>query len=131
MTLLVDVCALADLDPERGVGALLGDRQVALFRLADDTVRAVQQRDPYSGANVMARGLVGTTRVTGDDGEERDVPTVTTPMLKQVWSLDTGAVIDSGGKPKQPLAVFAAQVRDGRVLVADTPTELAEGEASA
>ena len=122
MTAFVDVCALTDLDPERGAGALLGEWQVALFRLADDTVRAVQQRDPYSGANVMSRGLVGTTRVTDDGGAERDVPTVTTPMLKQVWSLETGDVIDSGGKPKHPLAVFAAEVRDGRVHVADTPT---------
>ncbi|MCL1870161.1 MAG: nitrite reductase (NAD(P)H) small subunit [Promicromonosporaceae bacterium] len=121
MSDLVDVCALTDLEPERGVGALLGGHQVAVFRLADDTVRAVQQLDPYSGANVIARGLVGTTRVAQDDGPERDVATVTTPMLKQVWNLETGAVIDSGGKPKKPLAVFRAEVRDGRVLVADAP----------
>lgn len=121
MSTFVDLCALTDLDPERGVGALLGDTQVAVFRLSDDTVRAVQQLDPYSGANVMSRGLVGTTRVTAADGAVRDVATVTTPMLKQVWSLETGEVLDSGGKPKKPLAVFAAQVRDGRVLVADEP----------
>ena len=126
--LLVDVCALDDLELERGVGALLGDRQVAVFRLADDTVRAVQQLDPYSGANVMARGLVGTTRVTDDDGVERDVATVTTPMLKQVWSLETGEVLDSGGKPKKPLAVYRAEVRDGRVLVAAVPETGVHGE---
>lgn len=121
MSTFVDICALDDLDPERGVGALLGDTQVAVFRLADGTVRAVQQRDPYSGANVMSRGLVGTHRVTGDDGAERDVNTVTTPMLKQVWDVDTGEVLDAGGKDLRPLTVFAAQVRDGRVLVADAP----------
>lgn len=125
MSTFVDICALDDLDPERGAGALLGDTQVAVFRLADGTVRAVQQRDPYSGANVMSRGLVGTHRVTGDDGVERDVDTVTTPMLKQVWDVDTGAVLDTGGKDHRPLAVFAAQVRDGRVLVAGTPAERA------
>lgn len=121
MSTFVDICALDDLDPERGAGALLGDTQVAVFRLADGTVRAVQQRDPYSGANVMSRGLVGTHRVTGDDGVERDVDTVTTPMLKQVWDVDTGEVLDAGGKDRRPLTVFAAQVRDGRVLVADGP----------
>ncbi|MFE6235645.1 nitrite reductase (NAD(P)H) small subunit [Cellulosimicrobium sp. NPDC057862] len=125
MSRFVDICALDDLDPERGAGALLGDTQVAVFRLADGTVRAVQQRDPYSGANVMSRGLVGTHRVTGDDGLERDVDTVTTPMLKQVWDVDTGEVLDAGGKDRRPLAVFAAEVRDGRVLVARTPTERA------
>ncbi|MFB8230568.1 nitrite reductase (NAD(P)H) small subunit [Cellulosimicrobium sp. NPDC055967] len=121
MSTFVDICALDDLDPERGAGALLGDTQVAVFRLADGTVRAVQQRDPYSGANVMSRGLVGTHRVTADDGAERDVNTVTTPMLKQVWDVDTGEVLDAGGKDRRPLTVFAAQVRDGRVLVADAP----------
>ncbi len=126
--LLVDVCALDDLEPERGVGALLGDRQVALFRLADDTVRAVQQLDPYSGANVMARGLVGSTRVSGDDGVERDVATVTTPMLKQVWNLETGEVLDAGGKPKKALAVYRAEVRDGRVLVSAAPEIEVHGE---
>jgi nitrite reductase/ring-hydroxylating ferredoxin subunit len=115
---LVDVCALADLDPERGAGALLGTTQIALFRLTDDTVRAVQQRDPYSGANVVSRGLVGTHRVTDDDGQDAHVLTVTTPMLKQVWNLDTGEVIDAGGGERRPLRVFAAVVRDGRVLVA-------------
>jgi nitrite reductase/ring-hydroxylating ferredoxin subunit len=118
----VDVCALEDLVTERGTGALLGDTQVALFRLADGTVRAVQQRDPYSGANVMSRGLVGTTRVTGEDGAERDVATVTTPMLKEVWNMETGEVLDSGGKVKKPILVFATEVREGRVLVADAPT---------
>ncbi len=121
MSTFVDICALDDLDPERGTGALLGDTQVAVFRLADGTVRAVQQRDPYSGANVMSRGLVGTHRVTGDDGAVRDVDTVTTPMLKQVWDVDTGEVLDAGGKDRRPLAVFEAQVHEGRVLVADVP----------
>jgi len=118
MSTFVDLCALDDLDPERGAGALLGGTQIAVFRLADGTVRAVQQRDPYSGANVMSRGLVGTHRVTGDDGAERDVNTVTTPMLKQVWDVDTGDVID-GGADRRPLAVYEARVVDGRVLVAD------------
>ncbi len=126
MSTFVDICALDDLEPERGVGALLGGIQIAVFRLADGTVRAVQQRDPYSGANVMSRGLVGTHRVTLDDGTERDVDTVTTPMLKQVWDVDTGDVLDAGGKDRRPLAVFAAEVRDGRVLVADVATSMRE-----
>lgn len=118
MSTFVDLCALDDLDPERGVGALLGDTQIAVFRLADGSVRAVQQRDPYSGANVMSRGLVGTHRVA-DDGTVRDVNTVTTPMLKQVWDVDTGEVLDAGGADRRALAVYEARVEKGRVLVAD------------
>jgi hypothetical protein len=68
----IDICALDDLAPERGTAAILGGTQIAVFRLADDTVRAVQQLDPYSGANVLARGLVGSHRRGGDgaDGEQ-------------------------------------------------------------
>ncbi|MGO2741110.1 MAG: nitrite reductase (NAD(P)H) small subunit, partial [Cellulosimicrobium funkei] len=54
------VCLLRDLLVERGAAALVGGVQVALFRLPDDTVRVVQQRDPFSGANVLSRGIVGT-----------------------------------------------------------------------
>ncbi|MCR1982281.1 nitrite reductase (NAD(P)H) small subunit, partial [Cellulosimicrobium cellulans] len=74
------VCLLRDLLVERGAAALVGGVQVALFRLPDDTVRVVQQRDPYSGANVMSRGIVGT---------RGGVPTVAGPMYKQVFDLTT------------------------------------------
>ncbi|GAA4526176.1 nitrite reductase (NAD(P)H) small subunit [Brachybacterium paraconglomeratum] len=119
---MIDICALSDLSVERGVAALLGSDQVAVFRLADDSVRACQQRDPYSGSNVLSRGLIGSHELT-DDGEEPEqlVPTIASPMYKQVWNLDTGEVLDAGGGEKLPIAVHAAEVRDGRVLVAATP----------
>ena len=111
--LRTDVCALDALVPERGAAALVDGVQVALFRLADDTVLAVQNRDPFSGANVLARGIVGSVG---------DAPTVTSPMHKQVWDLRTGACLDTGGKtPKDAsvdLATWAVQVAGGRVLVA-------------
>ena len=50
------VCLLDRLLPERGAAALLAAGgepvQVALFRLADGTVRAVGNVDPFSGAAV-------------------------------------------------------------------------------
>lgn len=111
--LSTDVCALDALVPERGAAALVDGVQVALFRLADDTVLAVQNRDPFSGANVVARGIVGSLA---------DTPTVTSPMHKQVWDLRTGACLDTGGKsPKDAspdLATWRVDVRDGRVVVA-------------
>lgn len=103
------VCALDELVPERGVAALVDGRQVAVFRLADDRVVAVQQKDPYSGANVMSRGIVGSAG---------DVPTVTSPMYKQVWSLTTGECLDAVGKEPQPLETFAVRTEAGRVEVA-------------
>ena len=38
------VCRLADLEPEWGEAALIDGQQVALYRLWDDSVRAVSNR---------------------------------------------------------------------------------------
>ena len=120
---LVAICPLAALTPERGAAAILPDgTQIAVFLLDDGTVRAVQQHDPYSEANILSRGLVGTHLVTGE-GEEpgRLVPTLSSPMYKQSWDLDTGAVLDSGGGEKLPIAVYEVAVRDGHVHVSPVP----------
>lgn len=111
------VCLLRDLLVERGAAALVGGAQVALFRLPDDTVRVVQQRDPYSGANVMSRGIVGT---------RGGVPTVAGPMYKQVFDLTTGRCLETAGyAPVQglapDLATWPAEVRDGVVHVRTRP----------
>lgn len=102
------VCRLDDLGTERGAAALINGHQVALFRLVDDTVHAIQQHDPYSGAYVMSRGLVGS---------RGDVSTVTSPMFKQVFDLRTGACLDSVGKPEMGLRVHPVQVMDGLVQI--------------
>jgi nitrite reductase (NADH) small subunit len=100
------VCRLHDLLPERGAAALLGGVQVALFRLHDDTVRAVGNRDPLWGAYVMSRGLVGT---------RGDRAVVASPMHKQAYDLDTGVCLDN---PDATLPVYPARVSDGVVEVA-------------
>ncbi|MBD7951435.1 nitrite reductase small subunit NirD [Oerskovia rustica] len=108
------VCGVADLAVERGAAALVGGNQVALFRLTDDRVLAVQQLDPFSGANVMSRGIVGT---------RRGVPTVASPMYKQVFALETGECLDPVGflpvlAAGPDLATWPVEVRDGVVHVA-------------
>ncbi len=69
MTLLNDIqvwttaCAYDRLIPGRGVGVLLDDgTQAALFRLDDGSVCAVGNVDPFSGAPVLSRGIVGDRR---------------------------------------------------------------------
>ncbi len=84
-TAWMDVCRFDDLLPERGVAALLSGRQVAIFRLADGDVVALANRDPFSKANVMSRGIVGTRGA---------VTTVASPMYKQVFDIHTGACLD-------------------------------------
>jgi nitrite reductase (NADH) small subunit len=112
----VPVCLLTDLEPERGVAALVDGVQVAIFLLADGRVVAVDHHDPFSGANVMARGLVGT---------RGDSPTVASPVYKQVFDLLTGACLDD---PTVALQAHAVAVDDDgtvRVAVAGSPRAVA------
>jgi nitrite reductase (NADH) small subunit len=109
----VRVCALADLEIERGRAALLGGTQIALFLLRgpDGTggrVHAVSNLDPYSRAHVISRGIVGT---------RQDIPTVASPMYKQVFDLRTGACLDTQGKEPMSLHVWPVSVDGGHVLV--------------
>lgn len=102
----VAVCEFAALQPERGVAALLPDgTQVAVFRTHDDTVHAVSNMDPFSGAAVLSRGIVGDRGGTA---------VVVSPIYKQAFDLRTGRCLDDDGVV---LRVFGADVVDGVVLV--------------
>lgn len=99
------VCPVTALQPECGVAALIGDHQVAVFRTFDDAVYAVDNRDPFTGAHVLARGIVGT---------RGDRPTVASPLHKQVFDLTTGASLDD---PAVSVAVFDVRIRDGVIEI--------------
>lgn len=109
----VAVCTLADLPLERGVPALVDGDQVALFRLSPTEVVAVQHRDPYTGANVLARGLIGS-RAVGGAGPQ---VTLSSPLHKQVWDVRTGRCLDAGGKDLLDLRTWPVEVREGTVFV--------------
>jgi nitrite reductase (NADH) large subunit len=102
------VCEVSELETERGRAALVGGSQVALFLTHDGQVHAVANRDPFSGANVIARGIVGT---------RGDAPTVASPMYKQVFDLRTGRCLDAQGKDPQHLRVWSVTVENGDVLL--------------
>lgn len=99
------VCRLDDLEPLWAEAALVAGRQVALVRMPDDTVYALDQWDPHARANVMARGIIGSR-----DGR----PTLASPLHKQAYDLGTGVCLNSEAASVQ---VYPAQVRDGMVLV--------------
>ncbi|EST24179.1 nitrite reductase small subunit NirD [Streptomyces roseochromogenus] len=81
-------CDLSALTPGRGAAALLPDgRQVALFRDRADRLYAVDNRDPFTGAAVLSRGLTGT---------HQDRPFVASPLLKQRFDLISGECLDDG-----------------------------------
>ena len=118
----VAVCTMRQLVPERGVAVLVGGAQVALFRVngsEGDFVYAVGHRDPFSGANVIARGIVGSV---GD----RD--TVASPMYKQVFDLATGECLT---EPGVRLPVHRTWVAGGLVHVSLTPSRPGVLEAAA
>ncbi len=110
----VPVCAYDDLVPERGVAALVDDLQVAVFRTYDGQVYAVANTDPFSGAQVLSRGIVGSAGPT---------PTVASPMFKQVFDLRTGECLTdrSVSVPTYPVSWQDGVVRLG------VPTHAVDG----
>lgn len=104
----VPVCDIRELPYERGVAALVHGVQIAIFRTLDDSVFAVQQHDPYCGAMVISRGLVGT---------RGPVSTVASPMYKQVFDLATGACLEPQGKEPIALRTWPVLVRDTEVAI--------------
>ena len=101
----VAVCRLEDIVPNTGVCALVGGRQVAVFRLRDDSVFAVANHDPFSRANVLSRGIVGDIK-----GEVM----VASPVYKQHFSLLSGRCLED---PAVSIPVFPVRLAGGRVWV--------------
>ena len=103
------VCWLAELVINRGAAALVAGEQIALFRVAAAEVLAVQQIDPFSGAAVMSRGIVGT---------RGDRVTVASPMYKQVFDLRTGQCLDALGAEPVDLGVWPVSLTpDGLIVI--------------
>ncbi|MEA3192885.1 MAG: assimilatory nitrate reductase catalytic subunit [Betaproteobacteria bacterium] len=98
------VCRLDDIVPDSGVCALVAGEQVAVFRIAEQ-IYAVGNRDPFSGANVLSRGIVGDLK-----GEL----VVASPVFKQHFSLRTGRCLEDASVR---VPVYAARVEDGFVVV--------------
>ncbi len=113
VTMWQDVCGLDQLTFERGAAALVEGRPVALFRLDDDEVLAIDDVDPFWGVAVLSRGLVGCL-------EGRD--TVASPLLKQRFDLRTGGCLDDASVT---VATWPVRVEGGRVEVARVPSSAA------
>ena len=99
------VCPYDVLLPERGVAALIDRAQVAVFRTHDGRLYAVDNLDPFSGAPVLSRGIVGS---------RGDAPTVSSPLHRQVYDLRTGRCLDD---PTLALRTHPVRCRGGQVEV--------------
>ncbi len=102
------VCALEDIIPDSGVAALVHGQQVAIFRVRD-AVHAIGNFDPASGANVLARGIVG------DVGGEL---VVASPIYKQHFSLVSGRCLE---EPELSVPAYLARISEGEVWVRGEP----------
>ena len=89
--------------PNTGVCALVGGRQVAVFRLDDDSLYAIDNHDPFSRANVLSRGIVGDL-----NGEL----VIASPVYKQHFSLASGQCLED---PGVRVAVFPVRL-DGETV---------------
>ncbi|WP_308190218.1 nitrite reductase small subunit NirD [Pseudonocardia sp. TRM90224] len=98
-------CTVDRLMPERGVAVLLGEQQVAVFLTHDGAVHAIGNIDPFSGAAVLSRGLVG---------DRAGVATVASPVYKQVFDLQTGRCLD---EPTVSVPVYAVRARGGTIQI--------------
>ena len=107
------ICRYRQLEPERGVAALVEGAQVAVFRLHDGDLRAIGNIDPVSGTAVLSRGIVGS---------RGSAPTVISPMHKQAYDLRTGECLDLTGVR---VAVYPVR-RNGDLIEVGVPTDVGE-----
>jgi uroporphyrinogen-III synthase len=112
----IDVCDLARLPLDRGVCALIEGQQVAVFRVSpNDELFAISNYDPFSGAFVLSRGIVGS---------KGDVVKVASPIYKNAFCLRSGASLDDA---KIRLRTYPVRVVGGRVQVASKRPEPSSG----
>lgn len=78
------VCKLSELLPHTGVCVLIGQTEVALFRVGAE-VYALGNQDPFSGTNILSRGIVG---------DRAGTLKVSSPLHKQAFSLESGICLD-------------------------------------
>jgi nitrite reductase (NADH) small subunit len=99
------VCALDRILPSTGICALVGDRQVAVFRI-EDKLYAIDNYDPFSKAYVLSRGIVG---------DRQGIPKVASPIYKQNFNLQTGECFDDPNisVPVYPVRLIENQVQIG------------------
>ena len=99
------VCEVEVLEPSWGEAVLVEGRQIALVLASPGELYAVDHRDPVTSSYVMARGIVGS---------RGDRATLASPLLKQVYDLQTGACLDD---PALALAVYRTRVVGGMVEI--------------
>lgn len=103
----VTVCELDDLLTNVGACAKVEDKQVAIFKVAEQgktSLYAIDNHDPFSQANVISRGIVG-------DLKGRNV--VASPIYKHHFDLTTGECLEE----EACIPVYKVRENGGKVEV--------------
>jgi nitrite reductase (NADH) small subunit len=104
----VDICDASDVVAGTGVCALLGDEQVAIFKVRkDNTVYAINNYDPIGKANVLSRGIIGSI---GDE------VVVASPLYKQHFSLASGQCVEDD---TVSVKSYLVRIESGRIQLAN------------
>lgn len=108
------ICQLQDLPFDAGMAAVIREntpeeKQIALFRIADsDTVYALSNHDPFSDANVLARGILCSI-------DEKHA--VASPIMKEHFVLDSGQCLEH---PEVCIATYPVILQGEDVYVRTT-----------
>jgi nitrite reductase (NADH) small subunit len=105
---MVAVCDLEDIVPNTGVCALVDADQVAVFRVGERALYAIDNVDPNSQVSVLSRGLVGSLggRLV-----------VASPIYKQHFDLRTGECLES---PEHSVRTWVVRL-EGDLVVLGQP----------
>ncbi len=105
----IPICTFDEMVDGVGICALMGnfaeEETIALFRVRGDEVFVISNVDPFSGASILSRGIVG---------DRGGVLKVASPMYKQNFCLKTGQCLDD---PEVRVPTFACRVNQGMVEV--------------
>jgi len=99
-----EICAVDEIPEQAGIGAHLGEQQIALFRFGK-AVYALEDIEPGSSASVLSRGILGD--VSGE-------PIVISPLYKQRIRLRDGRQAESG---EPAVRAWPVKIEGGKVWV--------------
>lgn len=83
----------------------MNGQQVAIFRVGQNQLYAIDNYDPFSKAYVLSRGIVG---------DRHGTPKVASPIYKQNFNLKTGECFDDASVQ---IGTFAVQLIDNQVQI--------------
>ncbi|QSP95712.1 nitrite reductase small subunit NirD [Marinobacter salinisoli] len=111
------VCEVQDLIPESGVAVWTPAGPVAIFYLPAQTpsLYAISHHDPFSGANVLARGITG---------DLKGHLVVASPIYKQHFDLRSGVCLEDDSVRVPTFAVHL----NGEDVIVEVPAEVVAAE---